>query len=280
MDTVNYDVIQAGWTAHGRDGDKIGDIEEVDRDYLLVTKGLIFTTDLYVPASAVEQVDANERRVYLTVAKDEVESRGWTAPPAPASRASTEADAAMAAGATGAAMGRESELAEGEELRVPLREERLRTEKTTERAGEVRVGKSVREEQETLDVPVTHDEVEIRRVATDRPVTGDDAAIAEGDTIRVPLKAERVDVSKEERVAEELEISRRQVTDTQRVSETVRREEADIEQSGDVLTTAGAATTGMGSDLDEPTATGMRGTDADLHESDALDAEDDDDMRR
>ena len=31
---TRYDQIQAGWSAHDREGDKIGDIEELGQDYL------------------------------------------------------------------------------------------------------------------------------------------------------------------------------------------------------------------------------------------------------
>ena len=56
--STTYDQIQAGWSAHGRDGDKIGEIEEIGQNYLLVTKGLIFPKDLYIPMSNVQSVDS------------------------------------------------------------------------------------------------------------------------------------------------------------------------------------------------------------------------------
>ena len=76
-----FNQIQAGWTVAGSDGGKVGDIEEVGPDYLLVTKGLIFKTDLYVPHDAIAEVDPADGRVILSVPKDEVENMGWTEPP-------------------------------------------------------------------------------------------------------------------------------------------------------------------------------------------------------
>ena len=117
--------------------------------------------------------------------------------------------------------------------RIRRHEEQLGARTRREQAGEVRVDKDVVEETRSIDVPVTHEEVEIRRVATDRPA--DDASVIDtGDSIRVPLTAETVDVVKEARVVEELEISKRPVTETRRVEDTVRREEIDIEPEGDV----------------------------------------------
>ena len=74
---TRYDQIQAGWSAHDREGDKIGDIEELGQDYLLVTKGLIFTKDVYVPFSAVDSVDPDSGSVRLNVDKDQIDSMGW-----------------------------------------------------------------------------------------------------------------------------------------------------------------------------------------------------------
>jgi uncharacterized protein (TIGR02271 family) len=53
----------------------------------------------------------------------------------------------------------------------------------------------------------------------------------DGETIRVPLRAEDVDVRKDTRVVEEVVISKRPVTETKRVSDTVRREEVDVDET-------------------------------------------------
>jgi hypothetical protein len=39
---------------------------------------------------------------------------------------------------------------------------------------------------------VTREEVQVRRVSTDRPATGSQDAFTDGDTIRVPVSAEHV----------------------------------------------------------------------------------------
>jgi uncharacterized protein (TIGR02271 family) len=60
----------------------------------------------------------------------------------------------------------------------------------------------------------------------DRPAGGD--AFTE-DSIDVPVYEETVDVDKESRVVEELEVGKTARTDTAHVEETVRREEFDID---------------------------------------------------
>jgi uncharacterized protein (TIGR02271 family) len=116
--------------------------------------------------------------------------------------------------------------------RLQLREEQLEVEKERVQAGEVRLRKEVVTEQRNVEVPVTREEVVIERHAA----TGDelaDAAIGEDDEIRIPLMEEEVRVEKTPVVREEVSVRKRQVQDTERVSESVRREEARIESEGD-----------------------------------------------
>jgi len=116
---------------------------------------------------------------------------------------------------------------------VQLREEELQARKTEVEAGEVGIRKEVVTEQQTLDVPVTREEVTVERRPVDRRPA--DAPIGEGgEEIRVPVREEEVTVEKRPVVTEEIEIGKRQVQDTERVSGTVRREEARIEEEGDV----------------------------------------------
>jgi uncharacterized protein (TIGR02271 family) len=116
--------------------------------------------------------------------------------------------------------------------RVQLREEELRAQKETVQAGEVGIRKDVVEEERTMEVPVSREEVYIERHPVEgRPASGD---IREGEEIRVPVREEQVHLEKETVAREELEIGKRTVEDTEQVSGTVRREEAHIEREGDV----------------------------------------------
>jgi uncharacterized protein (TIGR02271 family) len=116
--------------------------------------------------------------------------------------------------------------------RIELREEELRASKDRVKAGEVRVRKEVVSEEKTLEVPVTREEAVIERhPASGRPATGD---IKEGEEIRIPLTEEEVHVEKTPVVKEEITVGKRQVQDTAKVRDTVRREEARVEETGDV----------------------------------------------
>lgn len=114
--------------------------------------------------------------------------------------------------------------------RIELREEELRATKEQVKAGEVRVRKEVVEEEKSIDVPVTREEVVIERhPVSGRPVTG---SIKEGEEIRVPLTEEEVRVEKRPVVKEEITVGKRKVQETETVRDTVRREEARIEEQG------------------------------------------------
>jgi uncharacterized protein (TIGR02271 family) len=144
-------------------------------------------------------------------------------------RAATGASSGFAAGA-----GRDVDAAtaEGGE-RLELREEVLRAEKERVEAGEVRVRKDVVNEERAIDVPVTREEVVIERrpAAGGRPASGDIAA--DGEEIRIPVVEEEVRVEKTPVVKEEITVRKRQVQDVERVTDTVRREEARVDTSGD-----------------------------------------------
>jgi uncharacterized protein (TIGR02271 family) len=120
---------------------------------------------------------------------------------------------------------------EGEQ-RMQLREEQLQVYKQPVETGQVGLRKEVVSEQQSVDVPVTHEEVYIER----RPGSGQpsDAPIGEGETFRVPVREEQVGVNKQQVVREEVALGKRQVQDTQHVTDTVRREEARVERQGDV----------------------------------------------
>ncbi|WHY81942.1 YsnF/AvaK domain-containing protein [Siminovitchia fortis] len=120
-----------------------------------------------------------------------------------------------------------------EEARMQLYEEKLRVDKEQVESGEVRVRKNVVEEEQSFDVPVSREEVYIERRPADEAKAMDEASAAfeeDGESIRIPLKEEHVEVTKKPVVNEELIVGKKKVEDTETVRETVRREEADIDE--------------------------------------------------
>jgi len=116
---------------------------------------------------------------------------------------------------------------------LELREEELSARKTTTERGRVAVGTEVVEEQQTIEVPVTREEVTGERHAVDRRPSADPIS-ANGEVLRVPVHEDQVSVGKEAVVYEEVNVGKRAVQETQRVSDTVRKEVVDIDATGEV----------------------------------------------
>ena len=90
-------------------------------------------------------------------------------------------------------------------------------------SGAVRIRKQVVSEQQSIDVPVSHEELVIERHAvTDGAVGG---TIGADETITVPLSREEVKVGKQTFVTEEVEVGKKAVGGVEHVSDTVRHEE-------------------------------------------------------
>jgi uncharacterized protein (TIGR02271 family) len=118
-----------------------------------------------------------------------------------------------------------------DEQRLTLREEQLDVQKERVQAGEVRIRKEVVTERQNINVPVSREEVVIeRRPAAEVEASG--TPIGDDKEIRIPLSEERVNVEKRPVVREEIDVGKRTVAGTERVSDEVRREEARIETKG------------------------------------------------
>jgi uncharacterized protein (TIGR02271 family) len=124
------------------------------------------------------------------------------------------------------------ELGQQGAQRLLLREEQLRANKQRVEAGEVTLHKDVVTETKTLEVPVTREEVYIERHAVNPNTPTSGPITAQTEDIVVPVMEERVTVEKTPVVTEEITVGKRQVQETQVVSDTVRREEARIDNTG------------------------------------------------
>jgi uncharacterized protein (TIGR02271 family) len=220
--------IITGAEVFGADGDKVGTVAAVYPGYIVVEKGFFFPTDYYIPMSAVASADSDQ--VTLNLTKDAALSSGWDAQPTDLETASY--DTSMSSGVTDVdrGFGASAQVATDEEIRIPVMEEELTATVREREAGAVRIEKDVVTEQQTLEVPVTEERVRVERRVVDRPVTAADADAFEDTVIEVPLRSETVDVQKQARVAEEVVVSKEATQRTERVSDTVRREEVVVDE--------------------------------------------------
>jgi uncharacterized protein (TIGR02271 family) len=231
--------IAEGTDVVGVNGDKVGEVVAVHPNYIVVEKGFFFPTDYYIPTSAINNYDGD--KVYLSVSKDDALNQGWDTVPAEGSYTDST-DTAPVGTAPVAPVATDTYAddvdrepvetrTETDATRIPLHEEELSATKRERQIGEVDIEKDVVSEEKVLEVPVTEERVRVERHAVDRAATGDDHAFEEG-TIEVPIKGEEVDVNKNVRVTEEVEIEKDAVQRTEEVSGTVRHEEVRVDETG------------------------------------------------
>ncbi len=209
---------QQGMDVYGADGEKVGTVDEVQQDYVVVRKGFFFPEDHYIPLGAI--ASQTDDGVYLNVTKDQALEQEWNVAPA----ATVDYDETDRVDET---VDRDV-VEERDEATIPVHEEELVARRREVDRGDVEVNKRVVAEEAEVDVPVTQERVEVTRRAVDRDVTADDDAFEEG-TIEIPVRGEEAVVDKQARVVEEIDIDKTAETHTERVRDTVRREEVDVE---------------------------------------------------
>jgi uncharacterized protein (TIGR02271 family) len=94
----------------------------------------------------------------------------------------------------------------------------------------VRIQKSIREEEQTVDMPLVEEHVEVERVRVGRPIDGPVPVRHVGDTIIVPIIEEVLVVQKQLRLVEELHIRRTRTERTEPQKVTLRKEEVTVER--------------------------------------------------
>ena len=237
--------INVGDDVYGSDGDKVGTVAEVQSSYLVVEKGFFFPTDYYIPLSAVSSASGGQ--ISLNVSKDAALNSGWDTVPDVVPTGMTDSGAVFTDGdirstdrdvvdvGVGDRMTASTQVADTDEIRIPVYEEELTATVREQEAGAVRIEKDVVAEERTLEVPVTEERVRVERRVVDRAATGADAGAFEETVIEVPLRTETVEVQKQARVAEEVVVSKEAVQRTERVTDTVRREEVIVDEDATLI---------------------------------------------
>ncbi len=204
--------IRAGTAVEATDG-RLGTVDEVivrpetgELAYLVVRRGWSGQR-LNVGAQLVDGFDESGA-VRLRATRDEAERAGGDVP----------ADALLA-------------RADGQEIRIPILEERLIPATRPVDIGELRILKHVDHMEESVRQPVTRDDVTVERVPINRPLDAPVASRTEGEWLVIPVMEEVLVVQKRLMLKEELRIRRQQVVEEQVVRETVRRERLVVEDA-------------------------------------------------
>ncbi|MCM3654298.1 YsnF/AvaK domain-containing protein [Metabacillus litoralis] len=117
-----------------------------------------------------------------------------------------------------------------EDAHLDLREEELEIDKYRVETGDVTLHKDIVEEEQSVNVPVSHDQVVIEQRVVDHEPTNE--PITEEETVHIPVTAEKIDVEKHTVVTGEVSAHKRSVQETEQVHEVLRKEVADVESHG------------------------------------------------
>lgn len=126
--------------------------------------------------------------------------------------------------------GRKEKVKAGESVTIPVIEEQLNIDKEIVETGKVRISKTVREEQKTVDLHTVEDELDVERVAVNKQVDKAPAIRHEGDKMIIPVLREVEVVEKKLLLVEELHVTRRQVKTTDQQEVTLRKEEVKVDR--------------------------------------------------
>lgn len=120
------------------------------------------------------------------------------------------------------------EIGHKEKTKLMLKEERLDISKERVKLHDVKVHRERITEEKTITVPVVREEVVIETIPADQPGQENQTS-----KIRIPVKEERLEVIKHEVVTGDVDIYKNEYQTTEAVTETLQREEAKVNVSGE-----------------------------------------------
>lgn len=118
---------------------------------------------------------------------------------------------------------------ERDETVVPVLAEELDVQKRQVPTGGVRVHRRTVEHDETVELPLLREHVDVRHVVVNRLVDGPMPVRKEGDTTIVPVVEEELVIQKRFVLKEEIHVTRTMTEETRQKNVTLRRQEAVIE---------------------------------------------------
>ncbi len=115
-----------------------------------------------------------------------------------------------------------------EEMVVPVVDEELDVERRTTETGAVQVRKHVEQRVKTVEAPVIHEAVDVRRVPINREIAEMPRVRETGEEIVIPVVEEELVVTKRLILKEEVHVIRRRAKTRTRQQVTVARETAEV----------------------------------------------------
>ena len=258
--TFSIDELYSG-TVYDSNGDKIGKVNQVYTDdttgepqFVTVNTGLFGTRESFVP---VRGATARGDDIHVPYTKDYVKDapnidadghmeeseqdqlfRYYDYSGGGYSTGIGDRDVSTGVGGVGDTTldrdldrDRDLDLDRGDDDSIVRREEQLRVGTERVETGRLRIRKHVVTEQQSVTVPVEREEFEVVREPLDGRSTSGDLG---DDEIAVTTHEERPVVDKEVVDAERIGVEKRTVTDQERVSADVSKEEVDVDRDGGI----------------------------------------------
>lgn len=119
-----------------------------------------------------------------------------------------------------------------EDMQIVLREEQLKVGKREVSAGEVGIHKTVRTEQVSVPVELRSENVTIERISADQIHDTDASKAFQEETIEMKATREEAVVAKETHVTGAVRVAKTATTETQVVSDSVRKEDVEVVRDG------------------------------------------------
>ena len=225
-DTMGQQFVE-GTPVFDAGGEKVGTVSEhnVQGGYLVVHKGWLFPKDVYVPLNIIQSNNADG--VYLSMYKDDLKNQNWDNPPI------GDSDV-VGTTATTYTQTAQANVADTEDVRVPVMEEELVVGKQEQEIGRVHLHKDVVAEQETITAPVTREQISVERVPVQSDATAVGADAFTEQDIDIPVMGEELVASKRAVVTEEVRLHKQEITVQEQVTDTVRKERVIVEGADEV----------------------------------------------
>lgn len=219
-----------GYSIYTSDNKEIGKVHRQGANYAEIDTGVFgLGPKIYVPLDCIDNCRSDHKACTLRVSSDQVSTMGWTQPPATGTTVcGPEQPQArtMAAGRPPV-----EGVGRGEAQSMPFVEDEVQVRRHQEHVGDVDITKRLERTDETIDVPVRHDEVIIEERDVDRPTSQGPSGQGE---IRMDLYEEEVQTETKPHVYEEITVRKEPVTEEEHIRQRVTREVPNIEKHGDV----------------------------------------------
>ena len=211
-----HDVIKK--EARGKNDEDLGEVQDVQSNYVIIEKGMIDKEKFYIPKDQVESYDGNALKFRFS---DSELSKYQDEP-------STQEDETDPNTMEEELTPIQEEKEVTDEENIPLTEERMDISKKSNEDQETITKKPVKETK-TVEVQLIREEIEsIERRPTSDESEGDaQSPVQSPEEIKIPLKREEAEVTKKPYVKEEAVVKQKTATDKKEIDDEVTPEELD-----------------------------------------------------